>query len=70
MVIIFDFTNLGGAWALSIFGFITIPLSLIPFVLYVFGPRLRARSKFSGMTAAEDHMMMMLKETNRESMQA
>ncbi|KAL3233166.1 GTPase-activating protein GYP2 [Nakaseomyces bracarensis] len=34
------------AWGSSLIGFITIGLSLIPFVLYKYGPALRARSRF------------------------
>lgn len=34
------------AWGSSLVGFITIGLSLIPFVLYKYGPALRARSRF------------------------
>lgn len=60
MVIIYDFTNLGGNWALSIFGFITMPLMAIPFILYYYGPALRSRSRFSTMSADESHMVMMM----------
>ncbi|KTB11867.1 Fluconazole resistance protein 1 [Nakaseomyces glabratus] len=35
------------AWGSTLIGFITVVLSLIPFVLYKYGPALRARSRFS-----------------------
>ena len=47
MVIIFDVTNLGGDWAFGTFGFITILMLPIPFILFRWGPALRARSRFS-----------------------
>ncbi|KAL9096614.1 MAG: hypothetical protein Q9165_001101 [Trypethelium subeluteriae] len=48
LVILQFFTNLhGGKWPLMIFGFIQIPLTLLPFALFFFGPKLRARSRFS-----------------------
>lgn len=50
------FTNLGGNWALSIFGFISIPLLVIPFVLYKWGPTLRARSPYSQSMSIHSHM--------------
>ncbi len=38
--------NLTGAWAVSTFGFISAAFAPIPWILYVFGARLRARSKY------------------------
>ena len=46
------FMGITPAWALSTFGFIAAAMIPIPFVIYVFGPRLRARSKYA------DHGMM------------
>jgi hypothetical protein len=40
------YEKLGIAWATSLLGFIGIALLPIPFVLYRFGPSLRARSSF------------------------
>lgn len=37
-------TNLSGAWAYSTFGFISIPLLIVPFILFRFGAQLRAKS--------------------------
>ncbi|KAF2097771.1 MFS general substrate transporter [Rhizodiscina lignyota] len=68
MLIIFDFTNIGGDWALSIFGFITIVLIPIPFILFKFGPGLRARSRFSAKSPAEEQMIMMMMEAQRKEM--
>ncbi|OCK86071.1 MFS general substrate transporter [Lepidopterella palustris CBS 459.81] len=48
LVIIQMFTKLTGAWALSLFGFISIALLPIPLVLYKWGPALRTRSRYSG----------------------
>ncbi|KAF2462132.1 major facilitator superfamily domain-containing protein [Lineolata rhizophorae] len=47
LVILTMFTDLTGKWALSIFGFISIPLIAIPFILFKFGARMRMRSKYS-----------------------
>ena len=67
-MVIFDFTNLGGDWALSIFGFVTIPLMAIPFILFFFGPALRSRSRFSEMSAEESQMLMLM--NNKEMRQS
>lgn len=53
--------GLTGAWAISTFGFISIALAPIPWILYLFGAGLRARSKYnpamsaSMMTAVMSH---------------
>ncbi|EPQ31590.1 uncharacterized protein PFL1_00923 [Pseudozyma flocculosa PF-1] len=39
--------NLGYKWASSLLGFVGIPLACIPFVLYYYGPTIRARSSFA-----------------------
>ena len=39
--------NLTGAWAVSTFGFISAVFAPIPWILYVFGARLRASSKYN-----------------------
>lgn len=36
--------GLTGAWAYSLFGFIAAAMMPLPFVIYTFGPRFRARS--------------------------
>ena len=54
------FTNLGGNWALSIFGFISIPCIAVPFVLYKWGPALRARSPYTKRTSIHSHMPVMM----------
>lgn len=41
------FHNLGVAWASSVLGFIAIGLIPIPFIFYIFGPRIRAKGKWS-----------------------
>lgn len=38
-------TNLTGAWAYSVFGFISVPMLAVPFFLFKFGYRLRTASK-------------------------
>ena len=52
--------NLTGAWALGTFGFISLAMIPIPFLLFFFGARLRARSPYSkgGMTTVEAEMKM------------
>lgn len=39
--------NLTGAWAVSTFGFISAAFAPIPWILYMFGARLRANSKYN-----------------------
>jgi hypothetical protein len=39
--------RLGIGWATSLLGFVTIALLPIPWVLYKFGPRIRARSEYA-----------------------
>ncbi|MCJ1335665.1 hypothetical protein MMC09_000938 [Bachmanniomyces sp. S44760] len=39
--------DLGVPWGISIFGFFAIILIPIPFLFYVYGPRIRARGKYS-----------------------
>jgi DHA1 family multidrug resistance protein-like MFS transporter len=58
------FIALGGNWALSIFGFISIPLIAVPFVLYKWGPALRMRSPYSQSSSIHSHMPLP-KETER-----
>ncbi|KIM95888.1 hypothetical protein OIDMADRAFT_106069 [Oidiodendron maius Zn] len=41
------FHNLGVAWASSVLGFIAIGLIPIPFIFHIFGPRIRAKGKWS-----------------------
>ena len=40
-------TNLTGGWAFSTFGFISAALAPIPWILYLFGASLRARSPYN-----------------------
>lgn len=47
LVIIQDFTGIGGNWALSIFGFISVLLWPIPFVLFRYGKIWRTRSIYA-----------------------
>ena len=54
------FQNLTGAWALSVFGFISAAMLPFPFLLYKFGPTLRAMSPYNksgGMTTVEMQAM-------------
>lgn len=53
LVIIQDFTGVGGKWALSIFGFISILLWPIPFVLFRYGKIWRMKSKYARL--GQDH---------------
>lgn len=46
LVIIQDFTGIGGAWALSIFGFISIALWPVPFLLFRYGKVWREKSRY------------------------
>jgi hypothetical protein len=49
------FGALTGAWALSVFGFIGFALSPIPFVLFLFGKRLREKSRYSQQPMVAGH---------------
>lgn len=40
------YNRLGIPWATSVFGFFSVGMLPIPYVLYQFGPALRARSSF------------------------
>lgn len=46
LVIVQDLTGIGGAWALSIFGFISIALWPAPFVLFRYGKGWREKNRF------------------------
>jgi len=47
MVILFDITALAPKWAFGIFGFISIAMWPIPFLLFRYGPTWRAKSRYS-----------------------
>ena len=55
-------TNLTGGWAYSTFGFISAALAPIPWFLYLFGARIRARSKYNPNMSAD----MMKTEMGRD----
>ncbi|MCJ1418743.1 hypothetical protein MMC32_005094 [Xylographa parallela] len=42
------YSKLGIPWATSVFGFFAILLIPIPYLFYVYGPKIRARGKYSG----------------------
>jgi DHA1 family multidrug resistance protein-like MFS transporter len=46
LVIIQDFTGIGGNWALSIFGFISIAMWPVPLTLFRYGKIWRENSRF------------------------
>ena len=50
--------NLSGAWAFGTFGFISLAMIPIPYIIFFFGARLRARSLSSkgGMSTVEAEM--------------
>ena len=41
------FRNLGVPWASSLLGFISVAMIPIPFLFYIYGPRIRKRGKFT-----------------------
>ena len=47
LVIIQMIMGLQGKWAYSVFGFIAIAMIAVPIILFLWGPRLRARSRHS-----------------------
>lgn len=54
LVIVQAFTNIGGNWTLSIFGFISIALWPVPFVLFRYGKIWREKSKFGSLSQEMD----------------
>lgn len=58
-------TNLSGAWAYSTFGFVSIPLLAVPFILFKFGAQLRAKSAYgharTSMVADSEALMKPMK---------
>jgi DHA1 family multidrug resistance protein-like MFS transporter len=48
LVILQDFSGLEGDWALSLFGFMSIALWPVPFLLFRYGKIWRERSRFVG----------------------
>lgn len=65
IAIIIVITNLSGAWAYSTFGFISIPLLVVPFILFKFGAQFRAKSAHgharTSMMAGSEGMMTPMK---------
>ena len=46
-LILQDITNLGPKWGLGVFGFLSLAMWPIPFLLFFFGTEWRAKSKYS-----------------------
>ncbi|KAF2690585.1 MFS general substrate transporter [Lentithecium fluviatile CBS 122367] len=67
LVIVQAFTNIGGNWTLSIFGFISIPCIAVPFVLYKWGPALRCRSQYSRSLSIHSHVPVATEMMGTES---
>lgn len=57
--------NLGNRWGSSLLGFIGVPLATIPFVLYWYGPAIRARSSFAEEIALAEHEAKMRDEQGK-----
>ena len=71
LVIIQMILGLTGAWAYSLFGFISAAMVPLPWLLFKFGPTLRAHSKYGpGMAAMQSQMMghEMVGEAPKEDM--
>ncbi|KAF2713124.1 MFS general substrate transporter [Pleomassaria siparia CBS 279.74] len=66
LVIVPAFTNLGGNWALSIFGFISVFCLAVPFVLYKWGPALRERSPYTRHMSIHIHMPVEMEMSGME----
>jgi len=69
--------GLTGAWAISTFGFISAVLAPIPWILYLFGARLRSQSRYNppmlgammkSVTSRDEEMQM--QEANMRGMDA
>ena len=56
------FTNITPAWALSTFGFISAAMIPIPFLLYIFGLKLRSRSRYAGEGMMTEGQAMIISE--------
>ena len=61
LAIIQMITNLGGDWAYGTFGIISGALIPLTFIIYKFGAKLRAKSRYSGQS-----IMMMTLRTHQE----
>ena len=57
------FHNLGVEWAASLLGFLALAFMPIPFLFYIYGPRLRKLSKY----APTDDQTTMRKPDDEES---
>jgi hypothetical protein len=40
------YERLGTHWALTLFGFVSLAISFIPIVFYVWGPKIRSLSRY------------------------
>lgn len=58
LVIIQMIMGLQGQWAYSVFGFIAIAMVAVPVILFLFGSRLRARSRYSSPTMSNGKHMV------------
>lgn len=57
LVVLYFFTGVTPKWALFIFGFISIPMWLIPIFMFFMGPTLRAKSR-STQASSQEYMTM------------
>lgn len=67
LVILQFFTGVTPKWALFIFGFISIPVWAIPFILFRQGPILREKSRYSRLPTGETMHMKPSHSTDEET---
>ncbi|KAL9600942.1 MAG: hypothetical protein Q9219_002877 [cf. Caloplaca sp. 3 TL-2023] len=58
LVIIQMIMGIQGQWAYSVFGFIAVAMMAVPITLFLFGPGLRARSRYSAPTMSNGKHMV------------
>lgn len=51
------YQNLNPNWASTLFGCIAALLAVVPFIAFFYGPKIRAKSKFSKMLALEEEKL-------------
>lgn len=61
--------KLGGGWTFAVFGFISAALSTIPFLLFFFGSKLRARSSHNPHMASDMMPMTLGRDEEMQRME-
>jgi hypothetical protein len=54
-------------WALVMMGAFATILALVPFVAFIYGPKIRARSKYSRLLISKEHEALQTERYQREA---